>query len=359
MKAILICIDTLSTAGAQRFVTELACNLISPYKPIIIVTNRLDVESSFYKKLCANHVAVIDVSDRSIFKETSKIINVIQDNNVKLIHSNVGAVFYVMLAHLLCGFNGHHIFTVHSMGFRIFDGKKKKLIKLFFKKGWIIPVAICDTVKASMMEAYNLNEGQVECIYNGVDTTIFKPDDSKKIDNIFTIVNVASMYWIKNHKLLVDAFAIIHKKYNNTRLILLGDGELRVEIENQVRNLGLQKSVFFYGNCSDVAKYLNASDVYCCTSEVEGLPLSVLEAMACGLPIVSTPAGGVVDIVKDGENGYIIPYDAEKIAIKIINLIENEELRQCMSIDSRNKAIFINENECISAYECLYEKYSK
>lgn len=360
MKTVLLCIDTLSTAGAQRFVTELASNLdVGKYVPVVVVTNRLDKESVFYRKLNAKGIDVIDVSSRNLLKETVKIVTYMKKTNAEIIHSNVGAVFYVMLAQLICGYNGHHLFTVHSMGYRIFYGLKKSLIKLFFHCGWIMPVAICDTVKKSMIEAYDLKDRQIECVYNGIDTDIFKPIANKKEEHCFTVVSVGSMYDLKNQKLLIEAFSILHERNEDTRLSLVGNGELRSELEKQVVKLRLGDVVAFQGKQSDVSSYLNDADVYCCTSKVEGLPLSVLEAMACGLPVISTPAGGVVDIVKSGVNGYIVNPDAEEIALKLEILMHDQQLRESMSANSRDIAVSINIKECAREYEQLYDKYSK
>lgn len=99
--------------------------------------------------------------------------------------------------------------------------------------------------------------------------------------------------------------------------------------------------------------------MYCCTSKVEGLPISVLEAMACGLPIISTPAGGVVDIVKDGENGFIVNSNDKIIAKKMNELAKNKSLIKNMGNKSRELVMKYDIIKCAEGYEELYEKYSR
>lgn len=359
MKNVLLCIDSLENAGAQRFVTELACNFTnSKYKLVVVVTTKFSEKCPYYIKLVKNNINVINVSGKNIFEEIVKIRKVLKETKPDIIHSNVSAVLHMLLPLLVSRCNARHLFTVHSMGYRIFTGAKKRLIKICFKKGWIIPVAICDTVKKSIIDAYDLNDSQVECVYNGVDTQIFSRLHTKE-DDIVTFISVGTLYHIKNHKLLIDAFSILHKKYNNTELRLVGDGVLRQALEEQVWELGVSNSVVFEGNQSDVASYLNQADVYCCTSEVEGLPISVLEAMACELPVITTPAGGVVDIVADGVNGFVVDYEPEKIAERMEILVNNAVLRRKMGSQSREMVTSLDIRECAKKYEILYDRYSR
>ena len=81
--------------------------------------------------------------------------------------------------------------------------------------------------------------------------------------------------------------------------------------------------------------------------------------MACQLPVITTPAGGVVDIVKNGENGYIVDYNADKIAERMELLLLNNELRQSLARKSREMAAALDIKKCAANYELLYEKYSK
>lgn len=354
---VFICIPTLASAGAERFVTELAININKEnFKPIILITNKLELSSPFYQKLINNRIEVIDVSDKKYITEVKKTVAILKQYNPRIIHSNVGAALHILIPLFLSGIKTKHIFTVHSMGYRIFNGIKKKIIGICFKSKAIIPVAICDKVKQSLIQEYRLKPNEVELVYNGVDTKIFTPEHKENKE--ITFISVGTLYKIKNHALLIDAFKILHKNNPESKLIIVGDGELREELINRTKEYGLEKSVLFEGNQSNVAKYLHLSDIYCCTSEVEGLPISVLEAMACGLPVITTPAGGVVDIIKDGENGYIINNHPNDIAEKMETLLLNSEIRMRMGEKSRRMAERLDIKKCSEQYEIIYTKYS-
>ena len=89
-------------------------------------------------------------------------------------------------------------------------------------------------------------------------------------------------------------------------MTIVGEGELRTEIEKLIQEYGIEQYVSMPGQCGDVQRRLNAADIFVQSSDYEGLPISGLEAMACGLPIISTKAGGTVDIVKNDENGFLV-----------------------------------------------------
>lgn len=111
----------------------------------------------------------------------------------------------------------------------------------------------------------------------------------------------------KNPLMLVEAFAAVHAKWPNTRLLMIGDGVLRGEVERRVGDLGLGSAVIMAGlvDPSKVASYLQASDIFALSSVYEGMPMCVLEALGCGLPAATTRVGEVAQVVKNGVSGYI------------------------------------------------------
>lgn len=358
MKTILLCIPTLASAGAERFVTELACNLdMEKFVPIVVVTDSLDTGSAFYVKLVDQGIKVIHIIGSGYPSKVFKLVKLIKHYAPSIIHTNVGAALHLLLPIILSGTKAQHIFTTHSMGYRLFGGLKQRIIKIGFQKKKIIPVAICDTVKRSLVDAYQLKGEDIELVYNGVDTKLFTPENRDKPE--FTIVTTGRLCDVKNHILLIEAFYLFHKEVRSAKLIVIGDGELKSELEKEVAQKKLTESVIFTGNQSDVAHFLNAASLYCCTSKVEGLPISVLEAMACGLPVISTPAGGVVDIVRDGTNGMISGWNPQEVANCMMTLYKNKNLRNEMGNASRQIAESLDMRKCAHQYELLYLKYSE
>jgi glycosyltransferase involved in cell wall biosynthesis len=161
----------------------------------------------------------------------------------------------------------------------------------------------------------------------------------------------------KNHALLLKAFAEGPTSNPHAHLVLVGEGALREQLEQQAKNLGIADQVHFLGLRSDIPDALGAMDVFVLSSDYEGSPLSVIEAMASGLPIVSTAAGGVPDLFESGREGFIVrPRDVQGLSASMVFLLGNREARQSMGMAAARRA---RENfdvsRMVQAYERLYE----
>jgi glycosyltransferase involved in cell wall biosynthesis len=129
---------------------------------------------------------------------------------------------------------------------------------------------------------------------------------------------------VKNHALFLQAAAIVRQSLPEARFAIVGDGELRAELEAQVDALGLRDAVFFTGWQKDVAPVVADSDVLVISSVNEGTPLTVIEAMAAGCPAVCTAVGGVPDLLQNGELGALVPSgDADALAGAILRVIQS------------------------------------
>lgn len=358
-KTIALCIPSLTIAGAERFVTELACALDKgKFNPFVLVTKKYDTNAAFYKLLKNEGIEIIDGTAKSYLKQIFKLHKILRIYKPSIVHSNVSSVLYMVLPLALSGIKTKHIFTVHSMGQRIFSGIKQIIVRWCFRHTIIVPVAICDVVKKSIVDTYEISESDVECVFNGVDTKAFKKNENI-FSGIFTFIIVGTLYHIKNHDLLLRSFKLVNDLYPNTKLVVVGDGELKNELILTTKSLGIERSVDFVGNQVDVKEFLNRADVYCCASKVEGLPLAVLEAMSMGLPVISTAAGGVTDIVKDDVNGFIVEDNEFSYSEKMIYLYENEKTRKKCANESRLIAESCDIQIEAREYEKLYDIYSR
>ena len=145
-------------------------------------------------------------------------------------------------------------------------------------------------------------------------------------------VIVATLGRIKGHDVLLPALAKLKEKGSRCVMLLVGDGPDRAAIEAQARDLRLgPESVRFLGLRADIADLLSASDFFVLPSRTEGLPLSVLEAMACRLPVVATPVGGIPELCTDGEHGFLTPVeDVDALAAAMDRLILDGALRRSL-----------------------------
>ncbi len=154
-----------------------------------------------------------------------------------------------------------------------------------------------------------------------------RPEVKEKV-----VVNHARIVDFKNHPMLVDAFAIVHDKHPDYVLKIYGpdsfDGT-KEKVEKKIAEHHLENCVLLMGSCNEIDKEIPKAEVYAYSSDYEGFPNSLLEAMAMGMPIVSTdcPPGGPKMVIRDGENGFLVPVgDHEALADRICKLIEDKEL---------------------------------
>ena len=168
---------------------------------------------------------------------------------------------------------------------------------------------------------------------------------------------VGGLRSVKGVEFLIQAMSIVGRHYSKVKLLIVGDGKERQSLESLTRKLDLERLVNFIGGTShkNILGYMAASDVFVLPSLSEGFPNVLLEAMAVGLPIVATNVRGIPEIIKDGENGFLVdPKDAEGIAEKVLQFLANDDLRQRIS---RNNKERVKGYSWESAIEKLEEVY--
>jgi L-malate glycosyltransferase len=151
--------------------------------------------------------------------------------------------------------------------------------------------------------------------------------------------NVAALVPHKGQRHLIEAAMLVLPQVPDARFILAGEGELRPALERQIREHHLEKHVLLVGFRPDVLSLHKAFDIFVMSSLTEGLGTSLLDAMACGKPIVATTAGGIPEVVVDGETGFLVaPRDHEGMARAIVSLLKDEALRRRMGEAGRTRA---------------------
>ena len=258
------------------------------------------------------------------------------------------------------------VHTVHSLAQReigVRVGAWVRMLAFRYRLSGVVPVAVADEVRASIQQLYGYPDPPL--IPNGVPTEEYAPDPDKRVQwrqahgiepCATVLVHVGRFAPPKNHALLIEAFAQVRSDAP-LYLLLVGGGELENAVREQVAALGLQERVRFLGVRADVADILRASDVFVLSSRVEGNPMSVMEAMAAGLPVVSTAVGGVPELVREGVTGLLVPSeDAGALAQAMQALVDDPVRRQAMGAAARQHAVaHFDIRHTVRMYEELYE----
>jgi len=152
--------------------------------------------------------------------------------------------------------------------------------------------------------------------------------------------NVAALAPHKGQKHLIAAAKLVVRDVPDARFLIVGEGELKDQLERQIKHLALERHVFLTGFRADALRLMKSFDIFAMSSVTEGLGSAVLEAMACGLPIVSTRAGGLPEVVADGETGLLVPpHDEPALAQAIVALLGDAALRASMGAAGRLRVV--------------------
>jgi glycosyltransferase involved in cell wall biosynthesis len=172
------------------------------------------------------------------------------------------------------------------------------------------------------------------------------------------IVIVGRIVPIKNHALFLNAAKLLLEKHDNLKFAVVGGGELQEQSELLARELGISDRVVFAGWWSEIEKVYADADITALTSDNEGTPVCLIESLSSGVPVVSTDVGGVRDVVKDGESGFLVPKgDAAAFAASVAKLIESPALRTRMGTAGKEDAIVRYSykrlsSDIVSLYQC-------
>lgn len=358
LKKVLIVIPTVGTGGAERLALDITRLLDKRQFEAAILCYYDNLPDAYGSLIEDENIKIVYLNkklglDFSMFSKVKKAIKLI---NPDIIHAHLDTLLYLIPSFNKCQVK---LFTVHNIACYEAKDILQRTIRAFcFHIKKVNPVAISQCFVQDIASYYRLKERQIACIPNGIDFGNFNTNKRKKTeDKIYKFITVGAMKPQKNQKLLIKAFAYVHNKNPNTQLTILGDGILRSEIEKLISVYKLEDAVNLTGIVSNVEDYLTNADAFVLSSDFEGLPLSILEAMACGLPVVSSKCGGTVDIINDGVNGYLVDtnnFEQLSDAMYRMTLLSEKE-RSHMNEKSSEILPRYDIKHCVADYERLYE----
>jgi glycosyltransferase involved in cell wall biosynthesis len=190
---------------------------------------------------------------------------------------------------------------------------------------WI--VAVCDAALKNLITLPFIPKSRVVRVYNGARRISFTPVHKGPDSGAFSFVHIGRLAPAKDQPTLLRAFAIAVRAENGLSLVIVGDGELRGELERLSTELGIDRSVSFVGEHQDVSPFLQNADAFVMSSVSEGVPVSLLEAMSVGLPVIVTNVGGMPEVISHGGAGIMVPpKNPEVLASAMLQLAHNPEL---------------------------------
>lgn len=305
-KKVLIILPGFAMGGAENMVYELS-NHINPENFDASVLCYCGKQNTSLEKKAEEKIDVhyVDCAGKITPQKIHKVFREINKIQPDIVHAHMGGALYAALWTLKK--RKPLVVTIHTTPQKAFSNLVESVLRFRMKFGRCRLVAVSEENKRLADQYFKLKV-PCEFVNNGVDLKRFY----HKEHELFTFINVARQDDNKNQKMLIEAFKKAHEIYTNTKLILVGDGPNHEMLQALCGELGVQDEVLFTGNIANAEDYYAISDVYVQTSHREALPMSILEAMAAGLPIISTDVGGIKDVVQ--ENGILVQ-DGDKSAL--------------------------------------------
>ncbi|HEV2103817.1 MAG TPA: glycosyltransferase [Candidatus Acidoferrum sp.] len=357
-------VPMLSPGGAERVAVHIARGLNRRrYEPLVIsFTGRVGCDLDHMLEEAGIEARYLGKHPGFDYRVYSRLDSVLKECEPDVLHTHLHVLRYALPSMLLMK-RVAMVHTVHNLAEREIE-PRARLIQRYALTHGVKPIAVAEEVAASLGTLYGIHDCRV--ISNCIPTELYaNPRTPRKEwraqegfnDNDVLFVCVARFAPQKNHALLLKSFAQGPASDPRSHLVLVGEGDLRTDLEELTRKLNLSGKVHFLGLRSDIPDVLGAMDVFVLSSDYEGNPLSVLEAMASGLPIVSTAVGGVPNLFEAGKVGFLVPPgDPQGLAKSMHSLLKYDEVRRSMGAAAASHAQKnFDVSNMVRAYEEVYE----
>ncbi len=331
------------------------------------------------------HVDLVDSFDYPLFEGTgppyamaltSKIIKVAMDSKLDLVHAHY-AIPHAMSAYMAREITGIpyvvtlHGSDVHSLGQ---DPAYKPVVQHTIERADAV-TAVSEFLMKKAHEELGI-EREIHVIPNFIDVTKFshlngvrlyvesgcvglrKEEEAVELNPEEKILLHASNFRkVKRVVELVEIMRIVVDHFPSARLIIAGDGPTRIEVERKIEALDLCNNIHLLGVKSNMQEIMCSADLFLLNSTLEGMPLVLLEAMSCGLPVITTPAGGIPELVRPGTDGMVTKgFDQEEYAQAIIEMLENDEKRKKFGEAGRKRVEeSFSAERVVNMYEKVFE----
>ncbi|MFF2890547.1 glycosyltransferase family 4 protein [Paenibacillus sp. NPDC057967] len=327
---VLFLMDKLTTGGAEIYFTTIENN---------VNKNQIDMYTAagpgeLYDRL-KNKDKFKFLSRKNHLINIYHIVRILLTNNIKVVHANCLRIALYMVVIKLFFWNVKVMYTKHNVTML---EKKPKLFS-FILNTFVDKIITVSNFEKDNLLNLGVKEEKIRTIYNGVELEKFEyhmPVDHTRIINIGILARLSEE---KNHSLFLDTALLLKQNSNRPiKYYIAGDGPERKNIETFIKENGLRDDVVLLGNVSDPDRFLQEMDILLLTSKREVFPMTIIEAMAKGTPVVSINVGGIREAIQDDVNGYLVnaPLPSE-FSTKIEMLLMSYDKRLDFSRRSRSR----------------------
>ncbi len=348
-------IPTLEVAGAE-IMCENLCYALQNQGCDVIAVSLYTKHTPITQRLEDAGIKLLYLDKKSGFDPSIyvKLYRLIKKEQPGVVHTHIGAARYALPIAVLCGVPAR-IHTVHSIAQQEQNSVGKKINKFLFRHCGVVPVALSEKVKETIEAVYALPPQRIPVIFNGVDLAGCQVKSDYARGKTFKIIHVGRFADVKNHELLLNAFASFAQRHSDVRLQLLGEGELKEKMQHLAQELQIENAVEFAGLQSDVHPWLHNADLFVLPSKYEGMPMTLIEAMGTGLPIIASALGGIPDMLTDGISALLIEPDQVRLCEAMEQLYADASLRKQLGEKALVRSRFFSNEKMAEQYVDVYK----
>lgn len=355
------------TGGAEKFCVDM-CNTLAKdteNEVTLLVLGTID-DAEILAKQVEDSVSLISLNKQGkSLKVIYDIYSLLKEINPDVTHTHMRAQAYAGLPLITLSIPNIH--TIHNLAQKEIGGKVRTFYNFLYNRFKFTPVAISDEVLISMHEEYG--ESFHEKIDNGAKALVKSPlydetksyfDSLREREETKIFVSVGRLSGQKNYIMMIAAFEELLQEGLDAKLLIIGsktnDKPYALEAEASIKSTD---KIFLLGEKSNIGDYIYNCDAFTLSSLYEGMPISILEAMSAAKPTISTPVGGIVDIIQEGVNGYLsedVSKESYKKAVK--KFLENptHDSEKTRAIFDKHYSIERTAKEYLALYKKVIEK---
>ncbi len=342
--------------GAEVFAAQLSTHLVHAGHEVMIVSlGEGTARLAFDGRMDSLHA-----NFRNTFfdwKAWKKLALLIKEFQPDIIQANAGDTLkYAILSKKIFRWKQPIIFRNASMVSSYINNKFSKSISAFLFRNVSHIISVSQHTKNDLVKYFRLEEKNITVVPIGIEMQQYNRLGS--FDNGFiNLVHVGGFSFEKNHEQLLGMFQKLFQQDNRFRLWLIGDGPLMDKIKKTAVELGLEEYIFFKGFISNPLDYIYSSDMLLLPSKIEGLPGVILEAFYCKIPVVAYNVGGIAELVKNNETGWLIEFGDETgfiHAVLKISRASKEEILPVIEKAYMNVVTHYSNKQIASAFLTVY-----
>ena len=370
-KQIAFFINSMSGGGAEKVVQLLTEQLIKDKESdiiLILLENKITYQLPKNIKIIHlfSHLDNCLQKFIGLLYGSIKLKSIIKRYKVQIIISSLERSNFINVITKFIGSPHKAIISEHTNPEYTYGGRTLKnsivifLLKLLYSKADRI-IAVSNGVKKTLIKVFKIDEGKIQVIYNPCDINKIKKLSMEKVEypwfneKMPIIITMGRLIESKGHGKLIQTFAEI-KKQIPSRLVIIGEGNLRKQLERLTVKFGVEKDIAFLGWQENPYKYMSKSNLFVLSSNSESFGIVLVEAMACGVPVVSFDCeSGPREILDNGEYGILVPVgDIEGLSEAVINILKNNDLREKIIQRAKKRVHIFNTKDIAKEYmKCI------